>query len=185
MTDVEQKHSGKYLKMRGKGGIPYKSYLMLVLGVGGLLIFSMGILELIFIDGASFDLVMTGGLLSFLIVVSFFRSGIELDVENKRFREFEGILGRTKDPWIDVEDGDYLSIVGSIVTRAAEDHTPVSTRSATSKVYFWSGDWHLEIFQGRYRESLAFAEKFGDIYNLPINDVNKDQDLPDVAQTSF
>lgn len=186
MTEAIKKHSGKYLRMEGKGGINFQRYIMLGLGIVGLFVFVSSIFMLFVYGETTLISLIVGGALSLLILASFLRTGLELDPENTRFREFEGFLGKTKDAWIDVEDGDYLSIVGFTQTSSGSVRRPsASVTKGMCKVYFWSGDWHLEIFEGNYREALEFTEKFGAHYNLPVNDVNQDQDLPSGSQRSF
>lgn len=180
-----KKYSGKYQQLEGTGGVNLQRYLMLFIGIMGLFLFLVTMGALLLTGSAPLNGLIVGGFLSLLILASMVRTGLELDQDNRRFREFEGFRGRTKDPWIDVEDGDYLSIVGVIETAYGEDKTPLSTRRSAGKVFFWSGTWHLEVFKGNQKECQEFAETFSEAFDLPINDVMSDQDLPRNSQTSF
>lgn len=107
-----------------------------------------------------------------------YRSGCELDPENKRFREYEGTFGRSKGEWIEVENGDYVSIVGVNEKILAQGRTSVSNFSMKAcKVYYNSGDWHLEVFKSSYEEAKGYAQAFSDAFGLEINDVNKTQSI--------
>jgi hypothetical protein len=45
------------------------------------------------------------------------------------------------------------------------------------KVYYNSGDWHLEVFKSSYEEAKGYAQAFSDAFGLEINDVNKTQSI--------
>lgn len=173
----------KYLKMKGRAGFHFGTHAVMLVGFAGLLILILGILQSVFWVGDGVSTSMAGAFLSLLLLPGLFKSGMELDPESSRFREFDGFLGRNKDEWIAVERDDYLSIVGFTQTQSGSGRRPSATVTmGMSKVYFWSGDWHLELFKGDYDQALKFAEKFAGIYQLAINDVNKDQDLAGPSQ---
>lgn len=173
----------KYLKMKGRAGFHFGTHAVMLVGACGAVIFMLGVLQTIVGVSEGLSSMLAGAFLSLLLLPGLFRSGMELDQENKRFREFDGFLGRNKDEWIDVGSEDYLSIVGFTQTQSGSGRRPSATVTmGMSKVYFWSGDWHLELFKGDYDQALKFAEKFAGIYQLAINDVNKDQDLAGPSQ---
>ena len=125
-----------------------------------------------------------GGLFSVGFLPALYRTGVELDTKNKRFREYTGTLGKKKEQWIDIEDDDYISIVGIKTAYAVGlmGRSPATRRARTvlfpmSKVYFFSGDWHIEIFKGHYENAVPVANRFASTFGLEINDVYKDQNL--------
>lgn len=129
-------------------------------------------------DEISIPTIIFGLLISAAWLPALYQSGLELDAENKRFREFEGTLGSTKGQWILVEDGDYWSIVGINEARRMPGRVGVgSMHFGMSKVYFFSGDWHIEIFKGDYENAVAMAERLSEQFGIPVNDVNKDQNI--------
>lgn len=185
MKEANEKHSGKYLRMKGKGGVDFQRYTMLGLGILGILGVIVSIWMLPHIRNSRIHPVVLSGFLSLLTLVGMMRTGLELDPENKRFREFEGFRGNKKDPWIDVGNGDYLSIVTVLQTVYGQDRTPMGNPGTAAKVYFLSGDWHLEIFSGNLRESQEFAQAFSNELGLLVHDVTDNQDLPRRSQNSF
>ena len=113
-----------------------------------------------------------GALLSFALVPGLYRTGVEADANARRFRQFSGTLGKKKEPWVEVEDGDYVSIV-----RVTQTLTPNGVEArwtprtvAKSKVYFFNQDGHLELFKGDYERSLKLAQRMAERFNLNIND---------------
>ncbi|MFY0675496.1 MAG: hypothetical protein JXQ87_19020 [Bacteroidia bacterium] len=107
-----------------------------------------------------------------------FRSGCELDKENKRFREYEGTFGNKKGEWIEVDESDYVSIIGVNEKILAQGRTSVTNYNMKAcKVYFNSNDWHLEILKSSYDHSKEYAKVFSDTFDIEINDVNKTQNL--------
>lgn len=177
----EQKED--YIKLKGWSGFSFAAHLVPAVGALGLVLAVVGLYQ--GAQSGDFSSAFAGIFLSLLLLPAFFKSGMELDPKNKRFREFEGFLGNTKDPWIDVDQADYLSIVGFVQTQSGSGRRPSATvTTGMSKVYFWSGDWHLELFKGNYDQALKFAETFSGHFGLSINDVNKDQNLGGPSQGS-
>lgn len=189
MGNGREKHTGEYLKVPSKVGWQLATMTCLIAGIIGLLLLTGGVAAALIGYVESLDAILTGVFLSLALIPGLFRSGVELDPEGKRFREYNGTLGRSKEAWIDVEKDDYLSIVGFSETRGTAGFGRIPRNNkmtmAMSKVYFWSGDWHLEVFKGYYEDASEFAEKFAGEYGLSINDVNKDQDLPGASQSSY
>jgi len=169
--------------MKGRAGFHFGTHAVMLVGLVGAAILGLGVLQMILGIEEGTSTSMAGAFLSLLLLPGLFRSGMELDEENSRFREYDGFLGRNKDEWIDVTRDDYLSIVGFTQTQSGSGRRPSATVTmGMSKVYFWSGDWHLELFKGDYDQALKFAKRFAGIYQLAINDVNKDQDLAGPSQ---
>mgnify|MGYP000135564273 CR=1 FL=1 len=132
--------------------------------------------------------VISGSLLGFFILVgcpfciawfpASYRSGCELDMENNRFREYEGTFGKDKGDWIEVKSSDYVSIIGVNAKVLGQSRTSVSTYSFKAcKVYFNSNGWHLEILKSSYSHAKEYAQVFSDTFGIEINDVNKTQNL--------
>lgn len=186
MTQQETNMKNDYLKMKGRSGFHFATHLLPAVGVLGFLLFWVGLYQGLYTPKGDFNSAFTGVFLSLLLLPMLFQTGMELDSENSRFREFEGFLGRSKDPWIEVLETDYLSIVGFTETQAGSGRRPSATVTVgMSKVYFWIGDWHLELFKGEYEQALKFAEKFAAVYGIASNDVNKDQEVEGYSQGSF
>jgi len=170
----------QHITLRRKAIINYTSALSLVIGSIGIGCLLNGMYELFMVENPeSVGLLITGTMLSVAMIPALHRSGIELDPMNKRFREYDGTLGRNKGDWIEVEKDDYLSIVGVNSTHAGSGMGMRVSRitMGMSKVYFFSGDWHVEVYKGHYEKATKFATTFASTFNLPINDVNKDQNL--------
>jgi len=188
MEKSKKQGSRKYVKLSGKVGLHLATITALIVGVSGVIMCVGGGIAMLF--GYAGSTILTGVFFSLALLPGLYRSGVELDIENKRFREYNGPLGRSKEAWIDVEEEDYLSIVGFSQSRGTVGGIGrVPRRTAMtmsmSRVYFWSGEWHLEVFKGHYEDALVFARKFAKEYSLSINDVNKDQDLPEVSNPSY
>lgn len=150
----------------------------LLLLLTGLVTIVIGLFDVKLFIGLGIIEVFIGGLISMIWIPALYQSGLDLDPKNRRFREFEGTLGKTKGDWIAVEEGDYWSIVG--VSQSI--HSPRRSGTASlhygmSKIYFFSGDWHLEVHKGHYEDALKLATKLSEAFDTPINDVNKDQDI--------
>ena len=76
-----------------------------------------------------------------------------------------------------MNDEDYVSIVGFSQTRTGSARGASSSITVCmSKVYFFSGNWHTEIFKGDYEDAVKVAELFAKTFGIEINDVNKDQE---------
>lgn len=107
-----------------------------------------------------------------------YQSGLELDLKNRRFREYSGNFGNKKGEWISVSDQDYVSIVGIHEQRTTGGRaTMMTVHGSASKVFFIQNDWHLELYKSSYSNAKNFAEQFAKAFNLDINDVNKDQNI--------
>lgn len=179
------KSSTTYKKVRNRSGFPIITVLALMAAAlgSGMMVYGL-VLELVYsADGVG--AIVMGAFLGLAWFPGFFRSGIELDIAHRRFREYDGFRGSNKDQWIEIEEGDYLSIVGYSQGRGTRGLRASSfVHLAMSKVYFWSDDWHIEIFQGHYEDALQFAKTFGKETDLLINDINKDQHISGLSQGS-
>lgn len=175
----------KYKRVRNRAGFPPVTILATVAGAIGTGMFFYGLWLQLFQRADGSSAIVMGLFMALGLFPAFFRSGIEVDRHKRRFREFDGFLGRDKDDWLNIEDGDYLSIVGFSQGRGAKTkRASTFIYVAVSKVYFWSGDYHTEIFQGHYEDALKFAKRFGKELGLGINDVNKDQNTPGASMGS-
>lgn len=179
--------SHNYTVLKHTKGLPIGKLLATAIGVFGVAVAlgSLGSVLMNGLDGLVF--VFVGAFLSFLLLPGLYRSGIEIDEENKRFRPYEGMLGNTKGDWIEIEREDYLAIVGVTEARSAGTlRTGVTqVNLAKSKVFFWSGDWHTEVFKGYYEDAGVFANEFAKPFGLWVNDVNKDQNIQGISQGAF
>ena len=107
-----------------------------------------------------------------------YRSGLELDLKNNRFREYHGTFGRKKDDWIEVDKNDYLSLVGVHETRRISGRFVMDTVDLPAcKVFFLKDDWHIEIYKSKTKKAKKFANCFAGFFQIEINDLNKDQDI--------
>lgn len=186
MAEPGLKHPNELITLSGGKGFQLSTIVPLLIGsIGACLI--LGGLAMALVDGPeNLFLLIPGVFMGWLLLPGLHRTGVELDPVNSRFRSYDGPLGRNKATWIEVEEGDYLSIVGFTQTRSGAGRRPsASVTLSICKVFFWSGDWHLEVFKGYYEDSKGYAKNFADAFGLLINDVNKEQSLPEVSQGGF
>lgn len=148
---------------------------MAILGTVGVII---GLIGLVGLEDIPKNITLVSMILGPLFCLAWFpalfRSGIELDSANRRFREYTGSFGNEKGAWIQVSDADYLSIVGVNEKRTSNGRSAVLTFNIRAcKVYFLQGDWHVEIYKASYPEAKEFAQQFAEALNLEINDINQ------------
>lgn len=150
---------------------------MAILGTISIVIGLTGSIGLIEIPGPAIGVALiVGSPFCFAWLPALYRSGVELDSINNRFREYSGNLGNEKGDWISVSDGSYLSIVGINEKRTSTGRSAVLTFNVRAcKVYFHQDDWHIEVYKASYSSAQEFAEEFAEAFRLEINDVNHEQ----------
>lgn len=165
--------SNAYLRINHSTITKPSTAIPLAIGGVGIMLLLMGLAN---IADNGIGMLVIGGICSLALIPGLYQSGIELDKGARRFREFSGSLGKTKGVWIDVEDGDYLSVVGISESRTANIRTGGASRIVgMSKIYFFSGDWHIELYKGDYENAITMARRIAQLFTIDVNDVNQNQ----------
>lgn len=110
-------------------------------------------------EGAWVFMIIIGGVMLFLaFMMNFQKSGVEIDLVDKQMRDFSGILGRTKEEWIDISEASYLALVGKSMSTAPMPTRPsawISYSKAQLNLIFENS--YLQIFLGDTDDAIKLS----------------------------